>query len=56
VAHRDDRGPTRHGFNHRNPEWLRPVDGKQICERVSQEVIFLRFVNFSYELDMRISQ
>ena len=56
VAHRDDRRPTRHGFNHRNPEWLRPVDGKEIRTRVPQKLFLLRFANRSYKLNKWIPE
>ena len=56
VAHRDDRRPTRHGFNHRNPECLRPVDGKEIRTRVHQKLFLLSFANRPHKLNKRIPE
>jgi hypothetical protein len=48
--------PHAHGFNHRNPEWLKPVDGKEIRKRVPQKLVLLRFVNLSHKLNQRIPE
>src|SRR5687768_3563583 len=40
----------RHRFDHYQPEWLGPVDGKQRCVSIAQERLLLRLVDFAYVL------
>src|SRR5664280_298528 len=48
------RRATRHGFDHDQPERLRPVDRKQQGGGTTKEVFFVAFIDLSDELDVRM--
>src|SRR5207249_555616 len=43
---RDHRCSARHRFDHDEPEWLRPVDGKKQCVGISQELVLFFVADF----------
>src|SRR5215813_7697233 len=47
AAASQDRGATRHGFNHHQPEWLVPLHGKKHGHGVRQELILFFQANLA---------
>ena len=51
VGPSDHRRSSRHGFDHDEPERLRPVDRKQKRTRIAEKFAFLGFADFADEFD-----